>query len=85
MSRRAGTLEEERPMEADLLSRVGTSNGCTVGSSVHSVVVVADLLRGHRLLGMRGKCGSGREGKWSALYSMGMVGSWRGVARRGNR
>jgi hypothetical protein len=34
------------------------------------------------LLGMRGTCGSGREDKWSVLYSIGMVGFWRGVARR---
>ena len=40
-------------MEADLLNRVGTSNGCTVGSSVDSVIVVGDLVRGHRLMGVR--------------------------------
>jgi hypothetical protein len=40
-------------MEADLLSRVGTSNWRAVGSSVHSVIVVSNLLRGHGLLGMR--------------------------------
>jgi hypothetical protein len=63
-------------MLADLLYRIGTSNGCTVGSSVHSVVVVGDLFRGHRLMGMREKSQGGREGNWKVLYSIGMVGSW---------
>lgn len=61
-------------MEANLLSRVGTSNGCTVGSSVHSVIAVGDLLRGHILTGMR-------QGKCSVLYSMSMIGSWSCGAR----
>jgi hypothetical protein len=78
------TLEEERPMEADLLSRVGMSNGCTVRSSVHSVVVVDNLLRGHGLMGMRGKSQSGNEGKCSVLYSNNMVGSCGATARLGN-
>ena len=38
-------------MEADLLGRVRKSNGCTVGSSVDSVVVAGYLLRGHVLMG----------------------------------
>jgi hypothetical protein len=72
MSSKARTLEEERPMEADLLSGVGTSNGCTVGSSVHSVVVVGYLFRGHRLMGMRRKSQIGGEGKWKVLYIVSM-------------
>jgi hypothetical protein len=61
-------------MEANLLSRVGTSNGCTVGSSVHGVIVVGDLLRGHFFTGMR-------QGKRKVLYSTSMIGSWSCGAR----
>jgi hypothetical protein len=72
-------------MEADLLSRIGTSNGCTVGSSVHSVVVIGNLLRGHGSMRMRGgKSQSGREGKWKVLYSINMVGNRKVTACRGS-
>ena len=63
MSSTTQTLEKKRPMEADLLSSIGSSNGCTVGGSVHSVVIVGDLLRGHRLMMTRGK--AQRAGKAS--------------------
>jgi len=46
----ARTLEKKRPMDADFLRSIGMSNGCTVRSSVHSVVVVNDLLRRHCLM-----------------------------------
>jgi hypothetical protein len=84
MSRTAGTLEEERTMEADLLSGVGTSNGCAVGSGVHSVVVVGDLARRHCLMGMGGKSQRGGEGNWKVLYSISMFGSWGVTACRGS-
>jgi hypothetical protein len=68
-------LEEKGPMEANLLSSIGTSHGCTVGSSVHGVVVVGDLLRRHRLMTVRGKTQTGGETEWRVLYSvrMGLV------------
>ena len=71
-------MEEERPMEADLFSRVGTSNGCTVGSSVDSVIVVGDLLGGHPLLGIRrsvrvAERASGRSYIASALSDLGAL------------
>jgi hypothetical protein len=48
-------LEKKRPVEAELLSSIGTSNGCTVGGSIYGVVVVGDLLRRHCLIIVRGK------------------------------
>lgn|SRR6266403_3489945 len=82
MSRAARTLEEEGPMEADLLGSIGMSNRCTVGGSEHSVVVVGDLLRRHRLMVMRGKSRAGREGKRTVLYII--SGSWNVTACRGS-
>jgi hypothetical protein len=66
MSSTTQTLEKKRPMEADLLNSIGSSNGCTVGGSIHSVVIVGDLIRGHRLMMTKGKAqragkGSGRS------------------------
>jgi hypothetical protein len=60
-------------MGADLLSSIGTSNGCAVGGSVHCVVVVGDLLRGHRLVMVRGKAQTGGESQWRVLYSVSMI------------
>ena len=69
----ARTLKQKGPMEADLLSSIGTSNRCTIGSSVHGVVVVGDLLRRHRLMMVRGKAQAGGETEWRVLYSVRMV------------
>jgi hypothetical protein len=55
-------------MEADLLSGVGTSNGCTVGCSVHGVVVVGDLFRGHRLMG-----GEKKVSDWEGRQVEGLI------------
>ena len=43
----ARTLEEKGTVGANLLSNIGTSNGCTVRGGVHGVVVVGDLLGRH--------------------------------------
>jgi hypothetical protein len=43
----ARTLEEKRPVDANFFGSIGASDRCTVGSSVHGVVVVGDLLRRH--------------------------------------
>ena len=48
-------MEKKRPVEAELLDSIGTSNGCTVGGSIYGVVVVGDLLRRHCLIIVRGK------------------------------
>jgi hypothetical protein len=61
-------------MEADFLRRIGTSNRCAVGSSVHGVVVVGDLLRRHCLVTVRGKFQMGGESEeCSGLYDSGGV------------
>jgi hypothetical protein len=57
----ARTLEEKRPMKANLLGSIGTSNRCAVGGSVHLVVVVGDLLRRHRSIKRRER---DVRGKW---------------------
>ena len=66
----AQTLEEERPVEADLLSLVGTTNRCTVGSSIDSVVVIGNLLRGHCLMGEDERKISDGAGKASGTIYM---------------
>jgi hypothetical protein len=68
----ARTLEEKRPMKANLLGSIGTSNRCAVGGSVHLVVVVGDLLRRHRSMKEKGKRRTGKSGEWRVLYRPGL-------------
>jgi hypothetical protein len=48
-------------MDANFLGSIGMSNGCTIGRSVDSVVVVGDLLRRHCSITVKGRLWMGGE------------------------